>query len=74
MVRAIVLYDDEPDAVRYEQHAELCRKDADGCLPVQMEEIRQTMELLRRSYPDIHVEAYLAMRRGNSLSFHHLDG
>src|SRR5204863_8396496 len=26
MVRGIVLYDDEPDAARYEQHAELCRK------------------------------------------------
>jgi len=26
MVRAIVLYDDEPDTARYEQHAELCRK------------------------------------------------
>jgi hypothetical protein len=26
MVRAIVLYDEEPDAEWYEQHAELCRK------------------------------------------------
>ena len=26
MVRAIVLYDAEPDAERYAQHAELCRK------------------------------------------------
>ena len=26
MVRAIVLYDEEPDAGRYEQHVELCRK------------------------------------------------
>jgi hypothetical protein len=26
LVRAIVLYDEEPDAARYEQHAELCRK------------------------------------------------
>jgi hypothetical protein len=26
MVRAIVLYEREPDAGRYEQHAELCRK------------------------------------------------
>jgi hypothetical protein len=26
MVRAIVLYDDEPDAERYAEHAELCRK------------------------------------------------
>src|SRR5512146_1360316 len=26
MVRAIVLYDEEPDAARYEQHAEMCRR------------------------------------------------
>ena len=26
MVRAIVLYEQEPDAARYEKHAELCRK------------------------------------------------
>jgi uncharacterized protein (TIGR02118 family) len=26
MVRAIVLYADEPEAARYEQHVELCRK------------------------------------------------
>jgi hypothetical protein len=26
MVRAIVLYDEEPDAGRYEEHVELCRK------------------------------------------------
>ena len=26
MVRAIVLYDEEPEAERYERHAELCRK------------------------------------------------
>jgi uncharacterized protein (TIGR02118 family) len=26
MVRAIVLYADEPDSARYEQHVQLCRK------------------------------------------------
>ncbi|MFN2629969.1 MAG: hypothetical protein ABR569_15260 [Gaiellaceae bacterium] len=26
MIRAFVLYDEEPDRARYEQHAELCRK------------------------------------------------
>ena len=30
MVRAIVLYDEEPDAARYEQHADLCRKVPDA--------------------------------------------
>jgi len=26
MIRAIVLYDEEPESERYDQHAELCRK------------------------------------------------
>ena len=26
MIRAFVLYDEEPDAERYQQHAELCRR------------------------------------------------
>ena len=30
MVRAIVLYDEEPEAERYERHAELCRKVPDA--------------------------------------------
>ena len=30
MVRAFVLYEAEPDAARYEQHAELCRKVPDS--------------------------------------------
>jgi hypothetical protein len=30
MVRAFVLYDEEPDAQRYEQHVELCRKVPNG--------------------------------------------
>jgi hypothetical protein len=30
MVRAFVLYDEEPDPQRYEQHVELCRKVPSG--------------------------------------------
>ena len=30
MVRVFVLYEQEPDAARYEQHAELCRKVSGG--------------------------------------------
>ena len=30
MVRAIVLYDEEPDAARYERHTELCRQVPDA--------------------------------------------
>jgi hypothetical protein len=31
MVRAFVLYDQEPDPERYEQHVELCRR-VEGCV------------------------------------------
>jgi hypothetical protein len=53
-------------------YAELCGKDADGCLPVQMDETQQAAASLRRSYPDIRIEAYLAMRCGGRLTFHAL--
>lgn len=54
-------------------YGELCHADADGCLPVQLDETRKAAELLRHCYPDLRMEAYLAMRHGNSLSFHALD-
>jgi len=53
-------------------YAELCHKDPDGCLPLQMEETRQAARMLRLWYPDMQVEPYLAMRRGGCLSFHPL--
>jgi hypothetical protein len=53
-------------------YAELCRKEADGCLPIQMEETSQAAQLLRQWFPGMEVEAYLAMRRGHCLSFHQL--
>lgn len=30
MIRVFVVYEEEPDATRYEQHAELCRRVAGG--------------------------------------------
>ncbi|HEV3255560.1 MAG TPA: carbonic anhydrase [Gemmataceae bacterium] len=43
------------------------------CLPVQTEDVRTAAAALRRWYPGVGVEAYLAMRSGNCLSFHTLE-
>jgi hypothetical protein len=43
------------------------------CLPAQLDEVRTAKATLRRWYPDMRVETYLAMRHGNVLSFHGLD-
>jgi hypothetical protein len=40
------------------------------CLPVQLDEVHRAADLLREWYPEMRVEAYLAMRAGNCLSFH----
>jgi hypothetical protein len=44
------------------------------CLPIQVEDVRTARLTLCRWYPDIRVDAYLAMRDGNVLSFHRADG
>jgi hypothetical protein len=46
------------------------QKEPDDCLPEQMEDLRQVTELLRDWHPGLRVSSYLAMRQGNSLSFH----
>jgi hypothetical protein len=51
-------------------YVEKLGKDADGCLPVQMSDLRAGAETLRGWFPTVRVETYLAMRRGNCLSFH----
>jgi Putative carbonic anhydrase len=43
------------------------------CLPAQREDVRVAAAALHRWYPDIRVDAFLAMRTGNCLSFHGLD-
>jgi hypothetical protein len=43
------------------------------CLPAQSDDVRTAAAALRRWYPDVRVESYLAMRSGNLLSFHRLD-
>jgi len=51
-------------------YAEMCGKDPEGCLPVQTQELKEGSALVRRWFPDLAVEAYLAMRQGGCLTFH----
>jgi len=53
-------------------YGEMCGLDAEGCLPVQIREMREGKALLLRWFPDLSVEAYLAARRMNCLTFHAL--
>jgi hypothetical protein len=45
----------------------------DQCLAAQEEDVRAAATLLGECYPSLSVEAYLAMRKGDWLSFHQLD-
>jgi len=45
----------------------------DECLPKQLEDLRTAAVTLRGWFPDVRVEAYLAMRRGSHLTFHWLN-
>lgn len=51
-------------------YANRLQQDAAGCLPAQLEDLRVAARLLSQTYPDLTVESYLAMRRGEILSFH----
>src|SRR5262245_22781583 len=55
-------------------YGEALHKDADGCLPAQMDDVRASTATLREWFPQITAEGYLAMRHGNCLTFHRLDG
>jgi hypothetical protein len=44
------------------------------CLEVQAADIRAAARTLRRWYPGMRVEGYVAMRSGRCLSFHRLEG
>jgi hypothetical protein len=50
-----------------------CQKSPEESLPIQVEDVRTAANTLRGWYPSMRVDAYLAMRRGNCLSFHSLD-
>ncbi|HKB04553.1 MAG TPA: carbonic anhydrase [Gemmataceae bacterium] len=43
------------------------------CLAAQAKDVRLAANTLRTWFPDLHVEAYLAMRNDRWLSFHELD-
>jgi hypothetical protein len=49
------------------------QRSARECLAAQTEDVRTGANLLRSWYPGMRVEAYLAMRTANCLSFHRLD-
>jgi hypothetical protein len=55
-------------------YAHRLQKGPRECLPIQVEDVRAARLTLCRWYPDIRVDTYLAMRDGNVLSFHRLDG
>jgi hypothetical protein len=48
------------------------QRPAPECLPAQIEDLHTAAETLRDWHAGIGVEAYVAMRRGNSLTFHEL--
>jgi hypothetical protein len=54
-------------------YGEQLHKDADGCLPLQMDEARAAGAILNEWFPRLTVESYLAMRTDHVLSFHRLD-
>jgi hypothetical protein len=51
-------------------YTERLHRDADACLPVQMQDLARAREAVRKRFPRLTVETYLAMRRGERLSFH----
>jgi hypothetical protein len=49
------------------------QRSPDECLPAQAEDVKTAAGVLQGWYPDLRVEAYLAMRKHDWLSFHQLD-
>jgi hypothetical protein len=49
-------------------------KDADACLSAQLDELRVASATLHDWFPEIGVEAYVAVQRGKTLSFCKLEG
>jgi hypothetical protein len=46
----------------------------DDCLPAQMQDVCSAAEALRGWFPNLSAEGYVAMRNGNCLTFHRVDG
>jgi hypothetical protein len=53
-------------------YGELLRQPPDRCVAAQLDDLRTGRNALQRWFPDIQVEAYLAMLRGKCLSFHEI--
>lgn len=51
-------------------YMEKLKKNADGCLPVQLEDLKRARLAVKERFPRLSVETYLAMRDGERLSFH----
>lgn len=51
-------------------YVERYKRDADSCLSIQMEDLKRARQAVRERFPRLTVETYLAMRRGERLSFH----
>ncbi len=54
-------------------YRERLQRGPDECLPAQMDDLRAAAASLRGWFPDVRVEAYLAMQKGSSFSFHWLN-
>ena len=54
-------------------YANQLQRPPDECLPTQSDDLRAAATTLRSWYPGLGVEAYVAMRRQERLSFHELD-
>jgi hypothetical protein len=51
-------------------YMERLKKDPDGCLPVQIEDLKRAKQTVKERFPRLTVEAYMAMRHGERLAFH----
>ena len=54
-------------------YREVLHTHEEGCLPTQMDDLRTVTGTLHAWFPELAVEAYLAMQKGKCLSFHAVD-
>ena len=50
-------------------YAHLLGRDAENCLPAQQEDLRAAARMLRAWFPNLKLDAFMAMRHGDQLSF-----
>jgi hypothetical protein len=54
-------------------YRDLLKQDADRCLGPQADDLRTGAHALRRWFPELLVEGYLAVQKGSCISFHQVD-